>query len=64
MDIEWATSLIGECECAGVPVFFKQTGAVLGKHLNLADSHGANHADPNFPKELQIQEFPKVLVTA
>lgn len=56
MKLEWAVSLIEQCKKIGVAVHFKQTGDVLARKLGLKDKSGK---DPNeWPKELQIQEFP------
>lgn len=56
MDIEWAESILDQCYHAEVPVYFKQTGAVLARELCLKDRTGA---DPHeWPGELQVQEFP------
>lgn len=56
MKLEWALNLMRECNTAGVPVHFKQTGDVLARKLGLKDRSGK---DPNeWPEELRVQEFP------
>ena len=54
-ELEWLRSLRDQCVDAGVPVFIKQLGAVLGRELS-AGSKG-NHWDA-FPEDLRIREFP------
>lgn len=44
---------IGKCS-----VFVKQLGTYLAKQLKMSDRHGGNIDE--FPKHLQIREFPKV----
>ena len=56
MKLEWALSLIEQCKEAGVAVHFKQTGDILARKLGLKDKSGKDPSE--WPKELQIQEFP------
>lgn len=52
----WALSLLRQCDDAGVPVFFKQAGRVLGREWGCADGHGA---DPSsWPEWARQREFP------
>lgn len=55
--LEWIESIIDQCREAGVPVFVKQLGTHLAKQLKLSDRHGGNIEE--WPKHLQIREFPK-----
>lgn len=41
-------------------IFIKQLGTYLSKQLKMSDRHGGNIEE--FPKHLQIREFPKILV--
>jgi protein gp37 len=75
MKLEWALSLIEECKEAGVAVHFKQLGDILADKLGVSQrkyQDGTNKdGSPKmrrdvsgkrsefWPKELQIQEFPK-----
>lgn len=55
MDPEWAAEAIAKCRAAGVPVFFKQAGAVLAKEWGMTGA-GADHAQ--MPAEFRTQEWP------
>lgn len=56
MKREWAYDLIRQCHAADIPAYFKQTGDVLARELDLQDRSGA---DPDeWGKKLRIQEFP------
>lgn len=57
--LEWIERIVQECRAAGVPVFVKQLGTHLAKKLRLSDRHGGNIGE--WPKHLQIREFPKTL---
>ncbi|HEY2497314.1 MAG TPA: DUF5131 family protein [Candidatus Angelobacter sp.] len=57
MKLEWALEVISQCKEAGVAVHFKQTGDVLARKLGLKDKSGKDPSE--WPKELQIQEFPE-----
>lgn len=56
MEVVWAISLIHQCEDAGCPVFFKQTGAELAKGMFLKHKKGEDPSE--WPDYLQVQEFP------
>lgn len=50
MEREWAESIVAQCMAAGVAVFVKQLGTVLG---------GKRHADmETFPESLRVREYP------
>ncbi len=52
MAFDWAADIVRECRDAGVPVFVKQLGTVLG---------GRQHTDiGTFPDALQVREYPDV----
>jgi protein gp37 len=56
--IEWARALLAQCRAAGVPAFFKQTGARPVGWPRPNDDAGR---DPDqWPSELRVQEFPAV----
>jgi protein gp37 len=53
MELEWALSLVRQCQSARVPVFVKQ----LGKHHALrGDPKG--HDLSRWPEDLRVREFP------
>jgi protein gp37 len=57
MKLEWATSLVNQCEAFGkelVAVFVKQLGAA---HRQPGDSHGADMS--YWPPELRIRQMPE-----
>lgn len=54
--IEWITEIVTSFKTCGSAVFVKQLGTYLSKELKMSDRHGGNIAD--FPKHLQIREFP------
>jgi len=56
MEAAWARDLIAQCREAGVPVFVKQLGSVLGRELNAGSKGGAIEA---WPEDLRIREFPQ-----
>jgi protein gp37 len=56
-EIDWLRSLRDQCTDAGIPVFIKQLGAVLGRKLG-AGSHGSDW--DALPEDLRIREFPRV----
>jgi hypothetical protein len=55
MSVRWAQTLVLECRSAGVPVFVKQLGSVLGKELGAGPKGGDMAA---WPEDLRIREFP------
>lgn len=48
MQIEWARSLVEQCQAAGVACWFKQLGGAMDKRHNLED----------LPVDLRVREFP------
>lgn len=54
--LEWIEKIVSECTDGKVPVFVKQLGTHLSKQLKMSDRHGGNIDE--FPKHLQIREFP------
>ena len=56
MSLRWARMLVAECQSAGVPVFVKQLGAVLGRELGAGPKGGDWD---RWPKDLQIRQFPR-----
>lgn len=59
-DLEWIQKIVTDCKYARVPVFVKQLGTHLSRQLKMSDRHGGNINE--FPKELQVREFPKTLI--
>lgn len=57
MEPAWAKRIIDDCQTAGVPVFAKQTGAILARHWGLKDSHKGGDPD-EWPAWMRIREFP------
>ncbi len=55
--LEWIESLASEAQGYGTAVFIKQMGTYLAKELKMSDRHGGNIDE--FPKHLQIRNFPK-----
>lgn len=55
--LEWIEHIVNKCIELDIPVFVKQLGTHLAKELNLSDRHGRNIEE--FPKQLQIRQFPK-----
>lgn len=53
MQIEWAESLVEQCQTAGVPVFVKQLGGMRDKRADMAQ----------FPEGLRVREYPCVIPT-
>jgi hypothetical protein len=58
MEIEWARTLVQQCQDSGVAPFVKQLGAIRGRELG-AGSHGADW--DAWPEDLRIREFPRTL---
>lgn len=52
MGIQWARSIVQQCQRSGVPVFVKQLGSVIGP------GKGSNFEF--WPEDLRIREFPVV----
>ena len=65
-DLQWARSLCQQCQAAGVPFFFKQTGAHAIDSSQLHPVPQSRH-DPKggnisaLPAELQVREIPTLL---
>jgi protein gp37 len=60
-DLDWARSLLVECERSGVPYFLKQLGACPvegGRRLKLRDRHGGDWRE--WPEELRRRQVPDV----
>lgn len=55
-ELEWIEKVVADCKAFGVPVFVKQMGTYLSKQLKMSDRHGGNIDE--FPKHLQVREFP------
>ena len=55
MDIRWARMLVRECQSAGVAVFVKQLGSILGRRYGAGAKGGDWEA---WPEDLRIREFP------
>lgn len=55
-EMQWIADLILLLGLRNVPIFIKQLGTHLAKELGLKHRHGADVTE--FPKELQLQQFP------
>lgn len=57
-ELKWIESIIEQCsKFENIKIFVKQMGTYLSKELKMSDRHGGNIDE--FPKHLQIREFPK-----
>lgn len=56
--INWIEDIIYAFNSCGVAVFVKQLGTYLAKELKLKDRHGGDITE--WPKNIQIREFPKI----
>lgn len=56
--LEWIEKIVEQCQESGIPVFVKQLGTHLAKELKLSDRHGDKIEE--WPKHLQVRQFPKV----
>lgn len=54
---DWVRALRDQCDTAGVPFFFKQAGAVLGREWGCSDRSGGKIDE--FPREFRVREFPR-----
>lgn len=54
--LDWIEFIVAQCKEHSIPVFVKQLGTYLAKELKMSDRHGGNIDE--FPKHLQIREFP------
>jgi protein gp37 len=59
-ELEWYTDVVSQCRAANVPIFVKQLGTHLAKHMFLEDRHGGNMDE--FPRALQVREFPETVL--
>lgn len=57
MELAWAKQIIDDCKAVGVPVFAKQTGAVLAREWKLRDAHKGGDPD-EWPEWMRVREFP------
>jgi protein gp37 len=57
MEVDWARSLVRQCQDWQVPVFVTQLGSVLGRELGAGPKGGDWSA---WPDDLKIREFPRV----
>jgi protein gp37 len=57
MELSWARSLLNECKQYHIAFFMKQLGSVYAREHHLHHPKGENISE--FPKDLQIQEFPR-----
>ncbi len=55
--IDWIEYIINQCHETNTPVFVKQLGTHLAKHLKLKDRHGGDINE--WPDHLRIREFPR-----
>lgn len=58
--LEWIEELLKSFSSCGVSVFVKQLGTYLSKELKMSDRHGGNIDE--FPKHLQVRQFPKTKI--
>lgn len=61
----WAIDLIRQCRATGPAVFVKQLGSNVfhrGQHLSLKDKKGGDPLE--WPEELRVREFPRVMALA
>lgn len=54
----WIKDLISECRQCETPVFVKQLGTYLAKHMELKDRHGGDVTE--FPQYLQVRQVPNI----
>jgi protein gp37 len=60
MDLEWARSIVDQCQSAGVPAFVKQMGSAWAKAAGAVDRrHGGDPAE--WPENLRVREFPRAV---
>jgi protein gp37 len=60
MELEWVMGIRTACEQQGVPLFVKQTGQKLARHLKLKSKKGGDPAE--WPTEIRIRQFPLQMV--
>lgn len=56
MEMAWVRDLRRACKRQRVPLFFKQTGERLARHLRLKSKKGGD--DSEWPSELRVRQFP------
>lgn len=56
--VDWIQSIGRSFSSVGTSVFVKQMGTYLAKELGMSDRHGGKIEE--FPKHLQIREFPTI----
>jgi protein gp37 len=61
MRLEWVRGIVTRCTDAGIPVFVKQFGSVLGRELGAGPKGGDWDA---WPEDLRVREFPAAAETA
>ena len=67
MNLDWARSLVGQCQAAGVAPFVKQLGSVWARSVAVLRPVDAGR-DPKggdieyFPDDLQVREYPELPV--
>ncbi len=59
LDPDAARRLVGSCDQAGVPVFMKQAGKVLGREWGSRHPHGIDLA-PGWPAWARVRAFPRL----
>lgn len=57
-EVSWMEEIANAITGVGNYVFVKQMGTHLSKQLKMSDRHGGNFDE--FPKQLQLREFPKL----
>ncbi len=57
-DLDWARHTRDLCADAGVPYFFKQTGANVVRALE-SEVHGAGDDPAWWPEDMRVQQFPE-----
>lgn len=53
--LEWIESIVHQCRSAGVPVFVKQMGSILGRKLGM---RGKGNDFEKFPESVRVREYP------
>lgn len=64
MELDWAVSLVGQCQTAGTAVFVKQLGSVWARDHHTGGKSVAAHGDTkggkpeHWPADLRVREYP------
>lgn len=64
MELDWAASLVGQCQTAGTAVFVKQLGSVWARDHHTGGKSVAAHGDTkggkpeHWPADLRVREYP------